>query len=377
MADTKDRADAIGAMLLRIQRTMAEAEAGFPHYADPVTGRWTRSPAGDWTGGFWVGELWLAEQLTGEGRYHDAAISWARRLRPRASSETIFRGFLFWYGAAIGAILTGDEEARRIALDGATGLADLYDPVARAIPLGSTAEEASSVGRNEANIDGVPGGTPLLAWAAANGGPASMREMALAHAERHIELCVRDDGSVCQSASFDPQTGSLVRRYTHKGIHDQSTWTRAQAWAMLGFAQAMGYAHEPFAEVATRVADWWLERIPADGVAYWDFDAPPGPGTERDTSGTAIAAAALLKLAVRLPDRAADYRHAAERMVDALIERHLTPVSPADDRLVGILDDGCYNRRIGLATRAELIWGDYFLFESLLVLGGGLDTARI
>ena len=64
-------------------------------------------------------------------------------------------------------------------------------------------------------------------------------------------------------------------------------------------------------------------------------------------------------------------------MVDALIERHLTPVSPADDRLVGILDDGCYNRRIGLATRAELIWGDYFLFESLLVLGGRLDAARI
>jgi len=375
MAEAKSRADAIGAMLQRIDRTISEREGGFPHFADPQTGTWTRSPAGDWTGGFWVGELWLAERLTGERRYHDEALRWSDKLRPRAMSDTVFRGFLFWYGAAIGAILTGDDDARRCALGGAAGLAGLYDPVAGAIPLGTTAEEASSVGRTEANIDGVPGGTPLLAWASANGGSPSLMQIALAHAERHIELCIRDDGSVCQSASFDPTSGALVRRYTHKGIHDDSTWTRAQAWAMLGFAQAMRYAPERFAEVATRVADWWLARIPADGVAYWDFDAQPGADTERDTSGTAIAAAALLKLAILLPERADEYRTAAEQMVDALIQRHLTPVGARDRRPVGILADGCYNKRIGLATRAELVWGDYFLFESLLVLDGRLDPA--
>jgi unsaturated chondroitin disaccharide hydrolase len=374
-AEGKSRADAVAAMLGRIDRTISEPEDGFPHFADPNTGVWTRSPAGDWTGGFWVGQLWLAAWLTGERRYHDEALSWAEKLRPRASSETVFRGFIFWYGAAIGAILTGDDEARRIALEGAAGLAQLYDPVARAIPLGPTAEEASSVGRTEANIDGVPGGTPLLAWASANGGRPSLMEMALAHAERHIELCVRDDGSVCQSASFDPATGALIRRYTHKGIHDDSTWTRAQAWAMLGFAQAMSYAPERFAVVATRVANWWLDRLPRDGVAYWDFDAPRGRGTERDTSGTAIAGAALLKLAALLPDRADEYRTVAEAMFDAMIARHLTPVESGDRRPVGILTDGCYNRRIGLATQAELVWGDYFLFESLLVLEGRLDPA--
>jgi unsaturated chondroitin disaccharide hydrolase len=373
MAEEKSRADAIGLMLQRIDRTISEHEEGFPHFADPRTGIWTRSPSGDWTGGFWVGELWLAERLTGERRYHIEALRWAKKLRPRSSSDTVFRGFLFWYGAAIGAILTGDDDARRIALEGAAGLAELYDPVARAIPLGSTAEEASSVGRTEANIDGVPGGTPLLAWASASGGPPSWLKIALAHAERHVELCVRDDGSVCQSASFDPTTGAIVRRYTHKGIHDESTWTRAQAWAMLGYAQAMRYAPERFADVATRVADWWLARIPEDAVAYWDFDAPPGADTERDTSGTAIAVAALLKLAALLPWRADDYRAAAEEMVDALIQRHLTPVRAGDRRPVGILADGCYNGRIGLATRAELVWGDYFLFESLLVLDGRLN----
>lgn len=376
MPDTT-RAEALDRMLARIDRTAAEPEEGFPHYADPTTGAWTRSPAGDWTGGFWVGQLWLAEQLTGERRYREEALRWAERLRPRATSDTVFRGFLFWYGAAIGALMTRDERARSIALDGAFGLAQLYDPLARVIPLGTTGEEASSVGRTETNIDGVPGGTPLLLWAAQNGGDATLAEIGRAHAQRHIELCVREDGSVCQSASFDPATGALRRRYTHKGIRDDSTWTRAQAWAMLGFAQATAHAPDQFRSVASRVADWWVEHLPNDRVAYWDFDAPVAPGTERDTSGTAIAAAALLKLAALRVPRGEVYRATAEAMVDALIERHLTPLGPQDRRPEGILTDGCYNRRIGLATRHELIWGDYFLFEAMLVLEGRLAAPTL
>jgi unsaturated chondroitin disaccharide hydrolase len=31
-------------------------------------------------------------------------------------------------------------------------------------------------------------------------------------------------------------------------------------------------------------AYWWLGHVPADRVAYWDFDAPAT--TNRDTSGT-------------------------------------------------------------------------------------------
>jgi unsaturated chondroitin disaccharide hydrolase len=364
-------------MLQRIDATAAEEDEGFPHYADPASGAWTRSPAGDWTGGFWVGELWLAAHVTGDDRYRAEALQWAQRLRRRTTSETVFRGFLFWYGAAIGSILLDDPTARAIAVDGARGLAALYNPAARAIPLGSEAEEASDVGHSEANIDGVPGGTPLLVWAARETGDAQLEAIARAHAERHVELCVRDDASVCQSASFDVDTGGLERRYTHKGVHDDSTWTRAQAWAMLGFAQAAGWVSGDFREVANRVSDWWIEHMPDDRVAFWDFDDPRIPRAPRDTSGTAIAAAALLKLGALVPARRDRYRAAAEAMVDALVERHLTPIADSDSRPPGILADGCYNERIGLATSHELIWGDYFLLESLLVLEGRLDPTAL
>jgi unsaturated chondroitin disaccharide hydrolase len=368
------RQHAIELMLKRIRSTAEEPDPGFPHYADVDTGGWTRSADGDWTGGFWVGELWLAAAATGDVNLRSHASSWSERLRVRASSDTIFRGFLFWYGAAIGSELLGDSSAAAVADHGAYGLIGLYNEHAGLLPLGAAAEEATSVGRSETNIDGVPGVVPLLVWAGARLGRPDFVEKARSQARRHVDLCVRDDGSVCQSASFDPATGVMQRHYTHKGVTDDSTWSRAQAWAMLGYAQSIHWLGSEFLDVAYRVADWWLEQLPADGVSLWDFDAPD---TLRDTAATAIASAALLKLA-RVPgDRSERYRVGAERMVDALVSHYLTGIEAGDMRPPGILTDGCYNRRINLAISNELIWGDYMLFESLLHLEDRIDATRL
>src|SRR5262249_27258881 len=114
----------------------------------------------DWTGGFWNGMLWLAHARTGEDRFREWAERWTRLLERRARSETVFRGFLFYYGAALGSILSGNEFAREVGLAGARGLATLYNEKAGAIPLGTEAEEASDPGRRgrgATNVDGVQG----------------------------------------------------------------------------------------------------------------------------------------------------------------------------------------------------------------------------
>src|SRR5262245_4581034 len=115
-------------MLRRVDATGETALVGFPHYGDLATGRWptwaagrwTPSPAGDWTGGFWNGLCWLAAHATGEARYRRWALEWAERLRARAASDTVFRGFLFYYGALLGAVLEADTQARELALLGAS-----------------------------------------------------------------------------------------------------------------------------------------------------------------------------------------------------------------------------------------------------------------
>jgi len=203
------------------------------------------------------------------------------------------------------------------------------------------------------------------------------KEIARNHLRQHIALCVRDDGSVCQSASFSPDDGSLVRRYTHKGIHENSTWGRAQAWAMVALAQAISAGETEFQDVALRVADWWVSNLPADHVAFWDFDDPSIPNTNRDTSATAIAAAALLKLAALVPDRATRYHAVAEASIQELVTRYLTPISADDTRPPGILTQGCFNKKLEVAPEHELIWGDYFLFESLLALSGNIESKSI
>lgn len=372
----KPRSEAIDALIGRALETHRTPEPGFPHYADTASGRWTRSPDGDWTGGFFVGELWLAASLGVSGA-RDAATEWSRALLPRAQSDTVFRGFLFWYGAGIGAQLLGDPEARRIASIGAQGLASSFDEDLGLITLGGAAEEAHSVGKYETNIDGVPGSAPLLYWAADNGGGATMIEMARSHVERHTALLLRDDDSVIQSATLDPRTGAAVKTYTHKGVSDTSTWARAQAWAMLGLSQAAQHDPERFAAPLRRVCDWWTRNLPASGISYWDFDASADVSEPLvDTAATAIAAAALLKArsVAGMPGR--DYEKVATTMVTTLVTDYLD-LRSADTPPRGVLGGGCYNHRENLATSNELVWGTYFLLESLLVLGGEIDSSLI
>jgi len=369
--------------LVRMQERITDSTkiklTGFPQVSDPQTGEWATVSDGDWTGGFWVGLLWLSYHRSHDEYFLFQAEHWAERLRPRTQSQTVFRGFLFYYGAAIAAILLDNPIGRELGISGARELATLYSSRARLIPIGTQAPKAQEAHLRETNIDCVAL-IALLSWAAGRLNNDELRQIGRAHAARHVELCIRDDGSVHQSARFDPLTGKLTERFTHKGYSDESTWARAQAWAMLGYALAAKYIpDEPiFLEVATHVADWWIKHVPQDGMAYWDFSDSRIPNVPRDTSATAIALASLLKLSALTT--AADqvrYRTAAERTAETLVRQFLTPLSERDERKPGILTEGCFNGRTGQATKHELIWGDYFLFEALLVLTRALDPTEI
>ncbi|MBL26115.1 MAG: glycosyl hydrolase [Rhodospirillaceae bacterium] len=363
----------------RIGVTLDSGLYGFPHYADPDTGVWTTTADGFWTGGFWVGQLWLTAYLLNDRRHADGAAAWCRRLAPRVDSRSVFRSFLFYYGAASGALLHDDAAARRLAIAAGRSVAADFDDQLGVIPLGAQAEEARSVGPSESNVDGLSA-CPLILWAARETGAADLAEIGALHALRSAALFVREDHSVIQSASLDPADGSPLRHYTHKGHSDSSTWARAQAWAMLFFTQAYRYSGDPaLCDVAERVSDWWVAHAPAGEAAYWDFDAPRTAETRRDTSGTAIAAVALFKLAAATPDRgkAALYHRAARDTTLALALRHVTPVAQDDRRPPGVLADGCFDPREGTAVANELIWGSYFMLEALAIATGRLGPLTV
>jgi unsaturated chondroitin disaccharide hydrolase len=382
---TSSWSEAIGRVLLRIQDTAAQVTDGFPHWADPETGQWTTTVDGDWTGGYWIGMLWLAAVATGDARYRSWAAPLAERLRARIDAETVFKSFPAYYGAALGAILHDAPGPRDIALSTARSLARLYAPALRLVPLGAQAEEGGHIGNTETSIDSLQA-APFLFWAAGVTGDGNLRDVATNHADTIIHLHLRPDGSFIQSSSLDAATGRLVRHYTHKGASDTSTWGRAQAWGMLFSTQSYlaERQREAWLAAATRGAEWWLAHVPADRVAFWDFDDPAIPETERDTAATAIATAALLRLSRLAPSEAerARWQEAAEATAEALVERYLTPTRPGDRRVPGMLTEACFNKRVDArpqdrANRCEFIVGSYYLFESLLALAGHVDPLRL
>jgi unsaturated chondroitin disaccharide hydrolase len=262
--------------------------------------------------------------------------------------------------------------AKDIGLRAARSVGRAFNPALGLIPLGVAAEEAHTVGDNDANIDGLIT-SALLLWAAQQSRDNELRRNALANAGKNADVFIQADNSVIQSATLDPGSGRVERLYTHKGSAPDSIWTRAQAWAMLNYSLCAMLAPEETRLLATaeRVAQWWIDHVPSDHVAYWDFSVEKTPATRRDTSGTAIALSALLRIAALTPDKgkAERYRAAAEATARALAERHLKPS--------GLLADGCFDPKNNTAVANELIWGSYYLLESLGVLSGKLAPKTV
>ena len=376
--------EAIQRVLARIEDTARRVGDRFPHWADTGTGEWTTTADGDWTGGYYVGMHWLALKATPNAAIEARAHAMAERLRARIEVETVFKSFPLYYGAALGAMLGDRPRLREMGLACARSLVKMYDPALQLIPLGGQAEEGSHIGAAETSIDSMQT-APFLYWAAREANDPAMRDVAFHHADRIVALHLRADNSFIQSTSLDPRTGAVVRQYTHKGYSDTITWGRAQAWGML--FSTMSYLHDRsqsrWLESALRGADWWMAHVPADRVAYWDFDDPAIPHTERDTAATSIATAALMRLSTIAPEaKRQAYRAFAEETAFALVRRHLTPTSAGDRRAPGMLTNACFNKRHDArphdaGTNCEFIVGDYYFFESLLALAGIVDPARL
>ena len=368
------RTRAIERILRRLEVTATAVRPAFPIAAETDTGIWQTAADGRWTGGFWVGLLWLAYYYSGRTHFAELGREWLQRLKPRLAIPNILNGLVFYYGAALGAIILDDREAEALAVEAAHALARCFNATTGVFPLGGDTTEVMNPEAIETNIDSLPG-MMLLQWATDTIGEPKLAACALSHAHRLAEACQRADGSLYQAAQFNPQSGAITHRSTPRGFSQHSSWARAQAWSMLGFVQA-ARRHATFIDTARRVANFWIAQTAADQVAYWDFDDPGIPGVDRDTSATAIAASALLKLASIVEDRreAAHYQSHGEATVDRLVLDYVTPTGPDDYRPAGMLTDGCWQRNVKSFTNNELIWGDYFLLESLLQIEGWVSA---
>ncbi|HEX5079592.1 MAG TPA: hypothetical protein VFV80_10615, partial [Geminicoccaceae bacterium] len=221
-------------------------------------------------------------------------------------------------------------------------------------------------GRRSSAIDTMAN-LPLLYWAADQADDGSFRLAAQAHAQMTCAAFVRADLSTYHAVEYDLESGERTRGYTFQGAFDESCWPRGQAWAIYGFAATARATGKPeYLQLAEQLADYYLGRLDDGLVPYWDFDDPAIPNAPRDSSASAITAAALLDIAAQHTDatEAARRTEQACRLLDALCESYLAR-EPAHR---GLLREGCYSKPHDEGTISAVLFGDFYFVEALAKL---------
>ena len=363
------RLDAIlAAVLERIDRNLALFTDAYPAPSSQG-GVYPAIDNIEWTNGFWTGMLWLAYEASGQDRYRNAAErqvrSFKHRIDHRINVDHHDLGFLYSLSCVAAWKVTGDICARDEAIQAADALLDRFLPTAGIIQAWGDLSNPAEAGRMiiDCNLN-----LPLLYWAAEVTGDREYAKAADRHIAQAAEHIVRPDASTFHTFFMDPKTGEPLRGVTHQGFSDSSCWARGQAWGVSGFPLVHRYNQDPaLIDLAARLANYFLNRLPDDLIACWDL-VFTGPPHERDSSAAAIAACGLLELAQALPladpDRAT-YEAAALAIVDTLGQHYLLPLGPPG---TGVLAHAVYHMPNGVGVDEACLWGDYFFLEALVRL---------
>lgn len=322
----------------------------------------------DWTSGFWPGTLWYLYEFTKDPKWKAKADSFSRELAPLALRKAIDHdiGFQMYCSFGNGLRLTGNPEYKQLLLASADTLATLFNPKVgtilswpRSVPNMEWPQH-NTIMDNMINLE-------LLFWAAKNGGGKRLYTMAVSHAATTMKNHFRPDYTSYHVVVYDRDTGKKIKGVTHQGYADHTMWARGQSWAIYGYTMTYRETKDPvFLDFAQKVTDVYLERLPADLIPYWDFQAPDIPDAPKDASAAAVTASALLELSTLVKDKAkaSHYRTKAEQMLESLSSAQYQSRSVNPAFLLHSTGHKPNNSEID----ASINYADYYYIEALLRL---------
>ncbi|CAK7202348.1 hypothetical protein SEUCBS139899_005071 [Sporothrix eucalyptigena] len=308
----------VAAKIWRVAESYLEAVpdlSTYPEYilpSDSLAGSYKSKPATFWTCGFFPASLYcILERTMKHGapdglptdKFHAQLLALCRRWSTPLHAQTSRTnshdlGFIV-RSLRLDWELTGEPASLRGYAEAAVSLAKRYDPLVGAIRSWDRAMshryEITDPTRNFLVIVDSMCNMDLLFYAARHTHNPQLAAIATQHARTVLRTLVRpDDDSTWHVVNLDPTLAGGVVQYqmTHQGYSDSSTWSRGQAWAVLGFAQTYGWTALPeFLEATQRVSDCFLKRLdesPAEPHKYvplWDFDAPIEDADQKDSNG--------------------------------------------------------------------------------------------
>lgn len=316
-----------------------------------------------WTNGFFAGMLWQMYHATGKEVYVKKAKSIEKQLDLALEEfEGLYHdvGFMWMHTAVADYKLTKNKNSYVRGMHAATLLAGRFNILGNYIRAWNEEKSGWMICDCMMNLS-------LLYWATNESKDPRFAAIAQKHAQKTMEVLLREDGSSNHIAILDPTTGELLETPAGQGYKEGSSWSRGQAWILYGFA--ISYAHtkdEQYLNVAKRSAHYFLANVALNHyLPLCDFRAPKEP-IYYDSSAGACAACGLLEIAKHVPEYEKQlYQKGALNILQAMEERFANWDMTKD----GILGMGkvAYH---DTADRKQdyIVYADYFFTEAVLRL---------
>ncbi len=316
-----------------------------------------------WCDGFLPGMMWIVyDRLAGEESpdahwWRDQAIHYSKPLEPRQFDRNVHDlGFIFMSTYYRWFEISEEPFLNDVLIQAGKTMALRFKEKGQYL--------RSFVSDDSLFID-IMMNVGIILYAALETSDEELLDIAMQHCLTTRRVLVRGDGSTSHEGMFDLESGEFLKQTTHQGYRGDSCWSRGLAWALYGFGTAYGYTREPrFLQTAEACADFFLENVPANGIAPWDFDAPEESRQQVDTSASAIAASGLFQLAELSADpmKGRFYEASARHIVKSLCKHYL---ADPESGWEGILQGGVYHIHKGLGVDESVMFGEYFFVEAL------------
>lgn len=357
-----------------IEKALDKLERGIPKWSDSFAKSCTVNfvyPKGgnnDWVCGMQTGTYWLAYELSGNRKFRDIAEKQLRtyrdRLDLRIGVDDHDVGFVYSPSCVAAYKITGDEKARKLALDAA----DYYYHT-------SYTKEGGFIlrGWNWENAEGCRTmmdtlmNAPFLFWAGKEAHKQEYMDAAVSQ-QRITEQClIREDGSSFHHYQFDPKTYKPLHGVTWQGHSNDSCWSRGQAWGVYGFPIAYSYCKEEFLVNLHRdITYYMLNKLPEDLIPHWDFDFAENADAPRDSSAGVVAVCGMREMCKYLPENAPQkpvFESASAQMLEAVIDHC---AGDTGREYEGLICHVTHALPQGLGIDECAVYGDYFYLEALM-----------
>lgn len=338
-----------------------------PRNIPPDSNTWHFVDYRDWTSGFWPGELWYLYEYSKNPEIKQAAAKYTEYLQPLSESPAVDHdlGFQIFNSYGHGYLIGHEQAYKDVILKTADTLATLFNPKVGTIlswprPVPNMEwPQHNTIMDNMINLE-------LLFWASKNGGSQKLYDIAVSHATKTMENHFRPDHTSYHVVVYDTLTGKPIKKVTHQGYSDSSTWARGQAWAIYGFTMVYRETKDPeFLNFAHQVTKPYLNNLPDDLIPYWDFNDPNIPNAPRDASAAAVVASALIELSTYTKDIELKdlYLSKAVKMLGKLSVNY-----SSKNKNTACLLHSTGHYPAGSEIDYSIIYADYYYVEALLKL---------